>query len=315
MTESPSPLEGLVQHVLDADEINVLVATSKKRDDPVEFHRLQFGEELQEEFRDAALVVLDDPDDVILVPYDAVYQPAFGELLCLRLDDAPRVEELIRDAVDVSACADFHPEDSLIRQLRFYVTVISDEERDAAFFRAFTSSKELTRRKGFVAVFEEGVFEKVTHKTFLFDDDADCFSWNGYLFIRHKSAFERIFRYLDELRRAADETLDNVLQYVPVSNEAEFREACKGQIQMLAKLASVSRKPYLTDLTIDIIEETIGAFELNVVVQDQNGAKRLVFDPSTQESRWAILKLLDDDYLQSVMTEEKYEATSKIRVR
>lgn len=313
-TASPSPLEGLIDHVLDADEINVLVATAKRRDDPVDLHRLQIGPELQEEFRDAALSVLSDPNDVILVPYDPIYAAAFPDLLYLDLDEVPDVKELVDDVIDVSAYDDFHPDDSLIRQLRFYVIVASDEAEDAAFFRAFTASKELTRRKGFAAMFEDGVFQKVTDKTFLFDDDADCYTWGGYMFIRRKSAFERIFRYLEELKEAADETLDEVLRHVPVSNEDDFREACKGQIQMLAKLASISRKTYLTNLTIDVIEDTINEFRLDVQIVDDNGEKKLLFDPTTQQTRWAILKLLDDDYLLSSMTEERYEATSKIQL-
>lgn len=36
-----------------------------------------------------------------------------------------------------------------------------------------------------------------------------------------------------------------------------------------------------------------------------------MFDPAP-DKRWLILKLLDDDYLESVMTELKYESNSKI---
>ncbi len=40
----------------------------------------------------------------------------------------------------------------------------------------------------------------------------------------------------------------------------------------------------------------------------QGGVEKLVFDPS---DKWAILKLLDEDYLNSIMTGNKYEATGK----
>jgi hypothetical protein len=315
MNKTPSPLEGLISHVLDADEINVLVATSKNREDPIELHRLQLTDELTEEFRDAALEVLTEPDDVILVPYEASYTPSPPELLFLDQSRAPDVNDLVEAAFDISVYDDFHPEDSLIRNLRFYVIVVSTADENAGFFREFTRSKELTSRsKRFAAMFDGEVFKKVTEKTFLFDENADCYSWRENLFIRRKAGFERIFRYLEELREAADATLDQVLQHVPVSNEDEFREACKGQIQMLAKLASISRKPYLAELTVEVIQETIETFDLQVDLVKEEGETKLVFDPSNQESRWAILKLLDDDYLQSVMTEEKYEATSKIAV-
>jgi Domain of unknown function (DUF4868) len=163
-------------------------------------------------------------------------------------------------------------------------------------------------------MFDDGVFQKVDHKTFLFDDDADCFVWGEHMFIRHVSAFHRIFRYFEQLRENADETLDQVLQHVPISNEDDFRTACKGQLQMLAKLANISQKPYLPNLTMSAIEDTVDTVGLDVEIVDDDGERKLVFDPSTQESRWAILKLLDDDYLRSLMTQELYEASSKIQL-
>ncbi len=304
---------GIIEHVETAPDVNVVVATAPRRDDPVALYRIGMTNEVAQEFRDAAYSALpDDEDDVILVPYDATYRPQPHELMYIALDDAPDVAELVEVATDVSAAPQFTADEKLIRQLRFYATVISTEGEAALFFRAYSPTKELTRRRGFAAMFDDGLFQKVQHKTFLFDNDADCFAWGGYMFIRRKSAFERIFRYLEELKEAADETLDAVLQHVPVSNEDDFREACKGQIQMLAKLASISRKPYLADLTMDVIEETISAYDLHVAISDEDGERKLVFDPSTQQSRWAILKLLDDDYLESAMTEERYEASSKI---
>ena len=46
------------------------------------------------------------------------------------------------------------------------------------------------------------------------------------------------------------------------------------------------------------------------IVGRRNGEEKLRFDNS-RERRWLILKLLDDDYLGSVMTRQKYEVNSK----
>lgn len=308
-------LHGLISHVEEATETNVVVATSPRRDEEVELHRLSLTADLAEDFRDAAYGVLpDDEDEVMLVPYDPTYRPQAHEVMFLTLDDAPEIAEVVELAADVSAAPQFTADDTLVRQLRFYVTVVSSDEDDALFFRAYSPMKELTRGRGFAAMFDDGVFQKVEHKTFLFDEDADCFVWGEHIFIRHVNAFHRIFRYFEQLREKADETLDEVLQHVPISNEEDFRDACKGQLQMLSKLANISRKPYLPRLTMDAIQDTINTVGLEVEVVDEDGERKLVFDPSTQESRWAILKLLDDDYLRSLMTQELYEASSKIQL-
>jgi hypothetical protein len=43
----------------------------------------------------------------------------------------------------------------------------------------------------------------------------------------------------------------------------------------------------------------------------EDGRDHLKFDPDPSR-RWILLKLLDDDYLNSNMTDNKYEANSKL---
>jgi hypothetical protein len=47
---------------------------------------------------------------------------------------------------------------------------------------------------------------------------------------------------------------------------------------------------------------------LGLKTVQKNGKEMLVFDP---KDKWALLRLLDDDYLDSVLTGEKYEVTGK----
>jgi PHD/YefM family antitoxin component YafN of YafNO toxin-antitoxin module len=56
------------------------------------------------------------------------------------------------------------------------------------------------------------------------------------------------------------------------------------------------------------IKKAIEEMDLPLKVERHNGKEKLVFDSS---DKWAILRLLDDDYLQSIMTGEKYEVNSK----
>lgn len=153
--------------------------------------------------------------------------------------------------------------------------------------------------------------DRVEEKVFLFDEEIDCFAWEGYMFIRQVNSFHRMFRYFEELRAKADETLDAVLARIPVANGAEFRSTVTGQLQMLGKLQSIARKPYLAHVTMDHVERTIREFDLDIQTQGAGADRALVFAPEPAK-RWLILKLLDDDYLGSVMTNLKYEVNSKI---
>lgn len=132
----------------------------------------------------------------------------------------------------------------------------------------------------------------------------------GYLFIYSVAAFQRIFKYFDELRSKADETVTAVLARIPVSNADEFRAAGTGQLQMMSKLAQIARKPYLNQITMEAIRWTINEFHLDVQIVQENGREKLLFEPNPNK-RWLILKMLDDDFLGSIMTNQKYEVNSK----
>jgi hypothetical protein len=56
------------------------------------------------------------------------------------------------------------------------------------------------------------------------------------------------------------------------------------------------------------LKNIIERYNLRIATMEVNGEEMLVFDP---KDRWAILKLLDDDYLESVLTERHYEVTGK----
>ena len=61
------------------------------------------------------------------------------------------------------------------------------------------------------------------------------------------------------------------------------------------------------------MRRAIDEFHLDVQIVQDSGQEKLLFEASL-EKRWLILKLLDDDYLGSIMTHEKYEVNSKSAV-
>ena len=81
-------------------------------------------------------------------------------------------------------------------------------------------------------------------------------------------------------------------------------------IANVVELAQIARKPYLGRVTMQDIRRTIDEFHIDVQIVQENGHDKLLFEGSPTK-RWLILKLLDDDYLGSTMTHEKYEVNSK----
>jgi hypothetical protein len=76
---------------------------------------------------------------------------------------------------------------------------------------------------------------------------------------------------------------------------------------MAAKAVQIATRPYVSSITMDDIKKTIAKHDLPIKL---NAAGRLIFDKSPK-TRWLILKVLDDAYLDSTMTGLSYETNSK----
>jgi hypothetical protein len=305
-------LERLSRALANNPAVTVIVASEPDAEVGVVLQRLTLRQELAAEFREAAQSAVPPAnEDLILKPYDPGYRQDSHELVYIELAQQAEIAEQVRQISDVQNTELFHENDDVVDHLRFYGIVASPNARQhAVFFRTYSPKKELTRSARFAALFSRGAYDKVKSRIFLFDHNVDCFAWDGYLFIRNVSAFQRIFKYFEELRARADETVDAVVARIPISNLEDFRAAGTGQMQMMSKLAQIARKPYLNQVTMRDIKRAIEEFGLDVQVVRDHGQEKLLFEPGLKK-RWLILKLLDDDYLGSIMTKQKYEVNSK----
>jgi hypothetical protein len=306
-------LQSLVPVLTGNPTVTVLVAAEPEEN--IVIQRLNLRQDLAAEFLSAAKDSVPAANlEVRLRVYEAGYKPEPDEISYIELAQNAAIADLISQVSQVQQAELFREDDEVIDSLRFYAIVVSPSaRRRAVFFRTYSPKKELTRRAGFAALLSRGSYDKVDSKIFLFGSDTDCFAWDGYLFIHNVGAFQRIFGYFEELRANANATIDVVLAQIPVSNVEAFRATCTGQLQMLSKLAQIARKPYLGRVTMQDMRRTIDEFHLHVQIVQENGQEKLLFE-GTLAKRWLILKLLDDDYLGSTMTHEKYEVNSKSAV-
>lgn len=294
-------------------DVSILVAADGDDRDEGDLilQRLNVHEDVASEFREVARTSV--AYDVSERAYDPGYKPEADELCVLDLNDEPEIARVIEGLSDVDSAEVFGADDEIIDNLRFYATVLTRGPRRAVFLRSYSPKKELSRRGGFALMMRAGSYNHVREKVFLFDEAIDCFAWNGVLYIRNVVQFQRIFEYFDRLRERVRGTLRRVARRVPISNFDEFCAACEGNTLMSAKVAAIGKKPYLSRVTMDDVKRTITEFNLEVEIDQEDGEERIVFD-SSREGRWLILKLLDDDFLGSVMTREKYAVNSKHRV-
>jgi len=291
-----------------------LILGSGTSDEPLSLNRVILTKDVAQEFSDIAKNAVSQPDQIQLLAYSASYKPDQGEVLYISLAQDVKVKAIVDDLVAFQNISLLKGGVSATEDLKFYSLVFgSQKEARVVLLRAISEKIELSKGNRVAALLRDGTFSQLKQKVFLFDRRVDCIAAGGFLFIFNKSGFERLFQYYEQLRANAASTVKEVTKYIQISNIEEFTKACTTQVRFMDKMAAISKRPYLSKITINDIKKVIAVFNLSVPIVADDGVEKIVFETSP-DKRWQILKLLDDDYLGSIMTQEKYAANSKMRV-
>ena len=265
----------------------------------------EIGEEVFKPILMDAISFLSSQAD--LVPYESGYRPDRHQACVLEVDTAEEIRALSAGILDLQNLSYFGHEPSAINRLRFHGFVGEKSGgTPVATIRLISPKKELGKSRFFGLAFSGGNYNRVDDRTFLFDSATDFVLHEHLLYILNGSAFDRMFGRIETEMSEVRAGMALILGRIPVSNADELIYACVSQMQMRSKIRSIAKKAYLARVTMDNIRATIDEFSLDIDIDDDG----LVFD-NAPSRRWEILKLLDDDYLGSVMTGEKYETNSK----
>lgn len=140
---------------------------------------------------------------------------------------------------------------------------------------------------------------------------------DGTAFFVLKSSFERAFGFLDQLKASSAATFDEVTASLRIKGLEQMKAACTKQSQMMAKMASIRRSmnedpQYAAAMTMERLLAFVAARDyIDIEIATENGKQFFVYNDDVR-TRFQILKLLDDDYLHSVLTDRDYESGSKI---
>ena len=290
--------------------MNLYLAATDGEELRPRFAHVQITNDVADEFREVFRTVrsrLDD--DVVLRAYTPGSKPDEHEIEYVALDRVPEIANQLAPFQERLRIPVFLAEPEFVEQLRFYTLALQDGRAAPVYgFRIYTRQKELSHSRLFGLSFVRGQFNRIHDPLFLFDQYLDCISHEGTMLVLKQDNFQKLFRYYEMLQRTAAATLGNIQERIPIANFADFEAACQGHLQKLSKLKNIAQRPYWNRITMRELKRAIKRYDLPIEVTRQNGTEMLVYDPS---DRWAILRLLDDDYLESVMTEEAYEVTGK----
>lgn len=296
-------------------DVTVCLASYVKEDIIPRFERLHLSNELTDEFRGIAVYLLEQSrrnknnGNMVLRSYAVESKLDPYEIEHLDLSAYDTILEQIDPLTSLAEIGLFGEDEKFIANLRFYViTVQLAEGEPVHFYRSYTPKRMLSRSRMFAVWFSQGQYDKVTQPVFLFDHYIDCVSRGNTMFIFKKDNFQEIFRFFEMVRKVAKETLDTIRMRVPIQNFEAFAHDCEGHLAKLVKLKNIAAKPYWNRITIHNMKKVIEKNNLPVKIVETDGKEMLLYDPT---DKWVLLKLLDDDYLWSLMTEQSYEVNGK----
>lgn len=197
------------------------------------------------------------------------------------------------------------------RKIDFYAFVyLAPAVRWAAFIRqAF--QVHISGIHKLIAVYRRQRLAKPSadQRVLRFDDKFDMALDIQYCYVVNEKAFDDLFIDRSEWQARVPAQVDLLLERgVPITNSKEFVAACQSNLNMMKKLKRVAESDYLELITPAKLRRLVHEYNLSPTLL---GKDSLVFDPA---ERWQILKVLDDDYLRSGLTERRYETNSKVHV-
>jgi hypothetical protein len=249
-----------------------------------------------------------DKGNLLIHKYDAGSKLDSHEIEYINLSSYNFIQAQIASLSTLTNMDVFAANPNFIASLRFYVSVLQQQAEPVYCFRIYSKKKELSRSKGITGLLVDNYLRCVKEPVFLFDEYIDCISRGSDLFILRKGNFHKIFHFFDTVVQTAETTLEQIKAQIDIVNFNEFEQICKGHFQMMSKLKNIASKLYLNKINLIHIKKVIKKYNMPIEVIMQNGREKLVFDPS---NKWMFLRLLDDDYLESLMTNQSYEVSGK----
>lgn len=134
------------------------------------------------------------------------------------------------------------------------------------------------------------------------------FFFNQLLLILNKYNTELLFDFQRLFKHKATETLNEV-EKLPfkIKNFNLWKKKCMEVPSMARKLTNISRKKYYQKLTFENVKKIVKEFNLNLKLDEVNE----IIEIPKYKNIWDFLHILDDSYLKSEITDNKYEASVK----
>lgn len=313
--ELPDPAASLAKLKAIADDAHPELLLVAQQDQGFDVASTETTERLAAALRTIVRNYAEEYSECAPMDYHSAGEVSEGHVMWMPANQLPMLnaEGIDSSAADLPMIDLSYP---FIRRVRLSALRISTVDGHAVFYRAFSRSGAIGFRGKLPIVRRDDRFDVVDDRTVVLDRYIDAIVVDGLVFFDERRRFQRIFGLVEELQRQAATTFDEVTVGLRIENLEGLRQAATTQLQMLGKMASIAKKlatvpAYKEAMTMDkLVAFVKDNPRTGVLVAGDGDDARLVFQTDVKH-RFKILKLLDDDYLLSELTNLAYEANSK----
>lgn len=172
-------------------------------------------------------------------------------------------------------------------------------------FKKYYPSQNL-KKKGIMALlYKDGLFNDIDDNILTINREFDCIYFNGKIFILNKDNFEKIFSYMEEWLETIDQDLENLEKQNYIEDVNKLYEYCRTDSRKIRKLHQVLQSDFPVDLNKNLVQRISKDFDLELEFNEND---ELIIKG---KDIWKILRILDDDHLNSIYSKTQYIVHSK----
>lgn len=297
--------------------VSGVMLVEQRKNEPLQLHQLWATGEAELALNEVVRAATIAYSDCELIAYGPAAVAGDGQVMWIDATQVPLLLAVIEESSDLANMPLYDPGVAELRNLRLAAIRADANGVSAVFLQSLRGSQIVARSRTRGFLLRRGVIDTPKDgELVLLRQDVAVVVVGQIAFFKDRAVFQRLCGYLDELREKAAATFDSVTRNLQIQGWEEMRGAASGSTPMLGKMASIQQKldrypKYKDALTMPRILQFIGEHpECGVEVAGTGDSAKLVFRSDPQH-RFKILKLLDDDYLRSELTDLEYEANSK----
>ncbi|ACL16002.1 DUF4868 domain-containing protein [Methanosphaerula palustris] len=230
-------------------------------------------------------------------------------------DEVPYLYDILRSMANPNL--DLVTDEDL-EQVWGYVVRIECFTKTLFLFKKYTPNKLLVKGKKLLRM-QDGQFTNLNTQIITIDSSYDAVLLiessteisqkipSSDVFVLSRASFESFFSFVEIYKSEVEANKKYLIEKSLLNNVTLLIENCINDGRKIRKLARIIKNDQLQSITIEKIKKMVQDYNLDIYF-DATG--KIEFTP---EKIWVFLRIFDDDYVKSEITDIKYEVRSKVK--